>query len=91
MVITLLLIGAIVRLYALKVQDRVIRAEENFRYYRLTGNRLDDTLSMKQVIALRFAPDDEFVELAEQATSESLSPDDIKKAIQNWRADLHRV
>lgn len=91
MLITLLLIGAIVRLYALKVQDRVIRAEENFRYYRLTGNLLDDKLSMKQVIALRFAPDDEFVELAERAKSESLSPDDIKKAIQNWRTDHHRV
>ncbi|MCF6139188.1 DUF6526 family protein [Pseudalkalibacillus berkeleyi] len=91
MLITLILVAAILRLYALKVQDRVIRDEENFRYYRLTGNLLDPTLSTKQVIALRFASDEEFPALVERSMSENLSPDEIKKAVQNWRADHHRV
>ncbi|MGM7703464.1 DUF6526 family protein [Pseudalkalibacillus sp. Hm43] len=91
MLLTLLLVGSIVRLYALKVQDRVIRAEENFRHYRLTGNLLDPELTTAQVIALRFASDEEYLDLAERAKAENLKPDDIKKAIQNWRADHHRV
>ncbi|WP_409304068.1 DUF6526 family protein [Peribacillus sp. SCS-155] len=77
--------------YALQLQDRIIRNEENFRYYRLTGNIIDSKLSLKQVIALRFADDQEYVELVERAIQENLSPDDIKKAVRNWRADHHRV
>jgi type II secretory pathway component PulF len=77
--------------YALQLQDRIIRTEENFRYYRLTGNLLDSKLSLKQVIALRFTDDTEFVELVERAIQENLSPDDIKKAVRNWRADFNRV
>ncbi|MGM0847390.1 MAG: DUF6526 family protein [Bacillota bacterium] len=77
--------------YALKLQDRIIRGEENFRYYRLTGNLLDSRLSLKQVIALRFADDTEYPGLVERALSENLSPDEIKKAVRNWKADHHRV
>jgi uncharacterized protein DUF6526 len=44
-----------------------------------------------QILALRFAPDDEFVALAEQAAGKSLPADDIKKAIRNWKADTYRV
>ena len=90
-VITIILIGVRLRTYALQVQDRVIRTEENFRYYRLTGNSLDAGLTLKQIIALRFAPDEEFPGLVERTLSENLSPNDIKKAVQNWRADHHRV
>ncbi|MFI8684490.1 DUF6526 family protein [Rossellomorea sp. NPDC077527] len=90
-VITLILVGVRLRTYALQVQDRVIRAEENFRYYRLTGNELDSNLSLKQIIALRFAPNEEFPALVERTRTENLSPNDIKKAVQNWRADHHRV
>ncbi|WP_201715709.1 DUF6526 family protein [Rossellomorea arthrocnemi] len=89
--ITLILVGVRLRTYALQVQDRVIRAEENFRYNRLTGNELDPRLSLKQIIALRFAPDEEFPGLVERTLSEDLTPNDIKKAVQNWRADHHRV
>jgi hypothetical protein len=77
--------------YALQLQDRIIRDEENFRYYRLTGNLLDSKLSLKQVIALRFADDAEYPELVARAKSENLSPNEIKKAVYNWRADHHRV
>ncbi len=77
--------------YALKLQDRIIRGEENFRYYRLTGNLLDSRLSLKQVIALRFADDAEYPELVDRTVAEDLSPGEIKKAVQNWKADHHRV
>ncbi|WP_423410415.1 DUF6526 family protein [Heyndrickxia sp. MSNUG] len=87
----LLLITVRLRGYALQLQDRIIRNEENFRYYRLTGNQLDSELSLKQVIALRFAGDEEYLELVERAKSENLQPDDIKKAIRHWRADYYRV
>jgi hypothetical protein len=87
----LLLITVRLRGYALQLQDRIIRNEENFRYYRLTGNQLDPKLSLKQVIALRFAGDEEYLELVERAKLENLSPDDIKKAIRHWSADHHRV
>ncbi|MGR3762873.1 DUF6526 family protein [Rossellomorea sp. NS-SX7] len=89
--VTFVLIVAKLRLYALQLQDRVIRNEENFRHYRLTGKALDGGLTVKQVVALRFAPDEEFPGLVERAITENLSPKDIKKAVQNWRGDHHRV
>lgn len=79
------------RAFALKAQDRAIRAEENLRHYVLTGKLLSKDLSMLQIIALRFAPDEEFVTLTERALKENLSNDDIKKAIKNWKADNHRA
>ena len=77
--------------FALKAQDRAIRAEENFRYFMLTNKLPDSRLTMSQMIALRFAGDDEFEALAERAANEKLSSADIKKSIKNWRADFHRV
>lgn len=79
------------RTFALKAQDRAIRGEENFRYFIATGKPFDSRLSMSQIIALRFAPDDEFVELAKRAADENLDAKDIKMAIKNWKADHHRA
>ena len=79
------------RAFALKAQDRGIRAEENLRYFSLTGKLLDRRLHMSQIIALRFADDSEFVPLAEKAVNENMKAVDIKKAIVNWRADLNRA
>ena len=79
------------RVMALKVQDRAIRAEENLRHFAMTGKMFDSRLSKKQVIALRFASDDQFVELARQAAEQNMAPDAIKKAVKNWRADLDRA
>ena len=79
------------RTFPLKAQDRAIRAEENLRYFILTRKPLDSRITMGQVIALRFAPDDEFVILADRAINENLTPDEIKKAVKNWRADEHRA
>jgi Family of unknown function (DUF6526) len=79
------------RAFALRAQDRAIRAEENFRHFVLTGKPLDRKLRMGQIIALRFASDAEFAALAERAVKENLSSKDIKEAVQNWRADYNRV
>lgn len=79
------------RIFALKAQDRAIRAEENLRHFAITGKLLDAKLGTKQVVALRFASDGEFVALARRAAEESLDPDAIKRAIEDWRADTYRV
>jgi hypothetical protein len=80
-----------VRMFALKAQDRAIRAEENLRHFALTGKLLPATLSIGQIIALRFASDEEFVALAATAASENLSSKEIKQSINNWKADTYRV
>lgn len=79
------------RLFALRVQDRAIRAEENLRHFVLTGKLLDHRLTIAQVIGLRFAKDEEFIELAKRAADENMAQDDIKKTIKHWRADHHRA
>jgi len=79
------------RLFALKAQDRAIRAEENFRHFILTGKPLDSKLTIRQIIGLRFASDEEFPELAKSAVEKGMSEDEIKKAVKNWRGDYYRV
>ncbi len=79
------------RFFALRAQDRAIRAEESFRYFALTGKLLPATLNLKQIIALRFAPDEEFILLCTQAARENMGSKEIKKSIKNWRSDYHRV
>ena len=82
---------AYTRIFALKAQDRAIRAEENLRHFALTGKLLSASLRIHQIIALRFAADEEFVALAQKAADEKLSSKDIKMSIRNWRADYYRV
>ncbi len=79
------------RVFALKAQDRAIRAEENLRHFALTGKLLDPRLGTRQVIALRFAPDAEFIALAQRAAEENLPPDAIKRAVKIWKPDTYRV
>ena len=79
------------RAFALKAQDRAIKAEENFRHYLLTGKILNSKLTMRQIIGLRFASDEEYIELAERAVKENLSEKEIKRSIKKWKADLYRV
>ena len=91
MALTLISVSFHCRSFALKAQDRAIRAEENLRYFILTGQRLNQDLSLKQIIALRFASDEEFVSLTEKAIEQNLKPDEIKRLIKNWRPDYHRA
>lgn len=79
------------RRFALKAQDRAIRAEEDLRHYVLTGKLLDRKLAPKQIVALRFASDEEFAALAKKAVESNMKPEDIKKEIKNWRGDNYRV
>ena len=79
------------RTFPLKAQDRAIRAEENLRHFVLTGKLLDARLEMTQIIALRFAPDNEFVDLARKAADNNMPAADIKRAIRNWKADENRA
>ena len=94
----LLLIGWILlsmlfrsRGFALKAQDRAIRAEESLRYFVLTGKPLDKRITLSQIIALRFATDEELPALAQRAAEERLSNKEIKRQIKAWRSDWHRV
>jgi Family of unknown function (DUF6526) len=83
-----------IRLYALRVQDRVILLEERLRLASLlpesSRSRIPE-LTESQLIALRFASDTEVAKLAERARAEKLSRADIKKSIQSWRPDYGRV
>ncbi len=79
------------RAFALKANDRAIRAEENLRHFVLTGKGLPTGLRLGQIVALRFASDNELVTLAEKASAENLSGNAIKALIQNWKADYERV
>jgi hypothetical protein len=79
------------RVFALKAQDRAIRAEENLRHFVLTGKLLDNRLKLSQIVALRFAGDDEYLALIEKAITENLSNKNIKQLIKHWRADNNRV
>ena len=79
------------RSFALRAQDRAIRAEENFRHFILTGKPLDKRLRMRQIIALRFVSDEELPGLAQKAADENLNGDAIKQSIKSWRADHHRA
>ena len=89
--VTLILTALFARVFALKAQDRAIRAEENLRHFVLTGKLLDPKLTLRQIIGLRFAADDEFVALAQKAAASGMSQKEIKKAIVHWRADHDRV
>jgi uncharacterized membrane protein YqhA len=79
------------RVFALKAQDRAIRAEENFRHFILTGKPMPAQLRMGQIVALRFASDAEYPALAQKAVAEKISGKEIKKSIIHWRPDFHRV
>ena len=82
------------RINDLKLQDRIIRLEERLRLASLCP--ADDLthineLTVRQLVALRFASDEELAALAHRSLTQELEPTAIKQAITNWRPDNHRV
>ncbi len=79
------------RVFATRLQDRIIRLEMQQRLTQL-GRAADfERVSLRQLIALRFAPDAELPALIDRTIAESLSPDQIKRAVADWRGDHLRV
>jgi hypothetical protein len=94
MAIVLVVLVFTVRVYPLRVQDRVIRLEERLRMQSILPDPLKPNISRlteAQIIALRFASDAELAGLVEAAVSENLSQKEIKKRIKSWRPDYFRV
>lgn len=82
------------RTYALKNQNRIIVMEMRLRYFHLTGKSFyekEKNLRTSQIIALRFAGDDELLGLVEQAIIKKLSNKEIKMSVRNWKGDYSRV
>ncbi len=81
--------------FPLRVQDRVIRLEERLRLARLLPADLQpriEELSPGQLVALRFASDEELPELVRRVLADDIrSREAIKKMIRSWRADRLRV
>jgi hypothetical protein len=82
------------RVYAIKVQDRVIRLEERLRLAAVLPASLQpriSELSIDQLIGLRFASDAELPGLVEKTLGGNWKRKQIKEAIQNWKPDNWRV
>ena len=83
------------RIFPLRAQDRVIRLEETLRLERLLPADLRPRIAELrpgQLIALRFASDEELPELTRAVLDGGL-PDSkaIKQKIRGWRADYLRM
>ncbi len=87
----LILLNMKTRLYTLRVQDRLISLEERLRVSALTSPAEAIRLTTKQLIALRFASDQELPMLVTHTLGEGLTPRQIKERITSWRPDLARV
>jgi hypothetical protein len=91
----LLVLGFLSRIQALTVQDRVIRLEERLRMRQILPADLHqhiDTLSHRQLVALRFASDAELADMVREVIAGKLATGkDIKLRVRNWRADWLRA
>lgn len=90
----LALLPLLSRIYALKTQNRIILMEMRQRYFHLTGSPFyekEKYLKPSQIIALRFAGDEELVELTNKAIKKGLRSKEIKQNVKNWQGDYRRV
>jgi len=93
--LALLLLAFYGRIFALAVQDRVIRLEMRLRMQQLLPQELRQRIpefTVDQLVSLRFASDAELPSLARKVLDEKLSERKaIKKLIQNWQGDYLRA
>lgn len=82
---------AMSRTYTVKLQDRIIRLEMRLRLERLGRASDFARLAHSQIVALRFASDEELPELIDRALSERLSSQQIKQAVRDWQPDWYRT
>jgi Family of unknown function (DUF6526) len=81
----------LLRRYATRLQDRIIRLEMRLRLASLGREHDLGRLSTRQIIALRFASDAELATLVDRALAENLTADQIKRAVTEWQADRMRT
>ena len=79
------------RLFALRLQNRIIRLEMQVRLARLGRDRDAARLTLPQLVALRFASDAELPALLDRVLTEQLTSDQIKRAVTDWQGDYGRV
>lgn len=94
LVLAMFVVGWISRLYIVRLQDRIIMLEMKVRAAEILPAGQDAQvakLSKQQIVALRFASDEELGALLERAVRENMDPKDIKAAIRTWRADHFRT
>jgi hypothetical protein len=85
---------SISRTYTTRLQDRIIKLEMRLRCAQLLSGAQQAVLarlSTPQIVALRFASDEELPGLLERAEREQLTADQIKRAIKSWLPDLDRT
>ena len=81
----------LIRIFALRLQNRIIRLEMQIRLARLGREAGLQRLSMPQLVALRFASDAELPALMDRAIAEQMTPDAIKREIREWQGDYLRT
>ncbi len=81
----------LIRLYALRLQNRIIRLEMQVRLSRFGREQDLARLALPQIVALRFASDAELPALINRAIAENLTPDAIKRAVGDWQGDYLRT
>lgn len=82
---------SLVRVFALRLQNRIIRLEMQIRLARLGREQDLRRLAMPQIVALRFAPDSELPALIDRAIADNLPADAIKRAVREWQGDYFRT
>jgi hypothetical protein len=89
--VAVMCLALISRLYIVRLQDRIIRLEMQVRLARLGLESSFRRLTMRQVVALRFASDAEMPSLVNRAITENLTGKQIKEAVKDWQADWLRT
>ena len=82
---------SLIRVFALRLQNRIIRLEMQVRLARLGRERDLQRLTIPQIVALRFGSDAELPALIDRAIAENLAPDAIKRAVTDWQGDYLRT